>query len=107
MTDNLNGRVAASPEEIAHVDRLMSNLFGGLVKVHLTSGSNIVGLVSILDRAKVGYGILATVTLTTIEHDAVILNLLAIESVESAFVEYRSAFAAAGLLDLGGSNTAH
>ncbi|VWC57447.1 hypothetical protein BLA18109_01028 [Burkholderia lata] len=74
----------------------MSGLFGGLVKVHLTGGGNLVGLVSILDRATVESGVRATVTLTTIEHESVILDLLDIESAESAFVEYRSAFAAAG-----------
>ncbi|VWD62347.1 hypothetical protein [Burkholderia contaminans] len=102
-------RLATTEAEIAHIDELTMHLIGGLVKIILAdvADGEVVGIANGLDRTVVGDGLLATVTVTTLDKNRVTLNLLDIEKVESAFLEHRSAFVAAGLLDLTGSSTVH
>ncbi|MEX4003611.1 hypothetical protein AB4Y38_32530 [Paraburkholderia sp. EG285A] len=109
MNAPIENRLAATEAEIAHIENLTPQLIGGLVKLSLidVADSEIVGIVGGLDRQVLGNGLLSTVTVTTIDKKQVTLNLLDIEKVESAFLEHRSAFVSAGLLDLSGSSTVH
>ena len=108
---SLDNRTAATEAEIAHIESLTPRLFGGLVKIFLidtadTVDAEIVGIVHDLNRSVVGAGLLlATVRVTAVDKNQVTLNLLA--RVESAFLEHRSEFISAGLMDLSGSSTIH
>lgn len=99
--------IATTEAQIAHIDGITPILLTALVKVTVRDGTEVVGVPSGLQRQVVQGGVLAQVTLTTISTQKLLLNLLDIAKVESAFLEHRAKFVAAGVLDLAGDRTMH
>lgn len=99
-------RPATTPDEIAHIDSLLEVLFFGVVKVTKTDGTEIVGK-PLLSHYAEDAGVVAYVTLTTLDGQQTVVDLLDITTAVNAFPEYGGAFAAAGLLDLKAGPTVH
>lgn len=99
--------IATTEAQMAHIESITPILITALVKVTLHDGTEVVGVPSGLQRQLVEGGVLAQVTLTTISAQKLLLNLLDIAKIESAFLEHRAKFVAAGLLDLVGDRTVH
>ena len=95
MTD----RIATTDAETQHINNLLLQLFTALVKVTLNDGTEIIGM-PLAEKTFHHPGISAHATITRIDGLKIEVDLLEVVTVENAFLEHRSAFVKAGLLDL-------